>query len=397
MSLLVSVVIGSIGTLLIYLFGGEVAGFLNLRHYESELKLTILATATSGVMMVFLYFHYGLRRNNFQNFLQLLRSSLWVVISIAVSLFLVLTLEQLILVINLSMCCIILVAFPWNDLNVLLPLRFSKEAFLQLARYCIPLLPYFAGVWGIPLIVRSQLNIYGGAKDVAIFSVAYTLMEIVFMFVSTISNTLTPYFFSEIKDETKPAFFYNLMLKYSIVTIVLIIPFIFILRYDIILLVASPEYRVSGNYIPLLIFFPLVRVLVIVFEQYYLKVYKTFFLGVVYTLSILLCIGLTVILIPSYSIYGAIFSSLISYAFIAIVLGIKQKDLLDLAYLNFRILGILVLILWGSVFVLSFLDIDNIYKIILLGISALLALILLPVFNEQERQRIAKLLRFSKS
>lgn len=395
-SLFLTIVISLFFTVVTFFWSAEISMLLNLSSFTKELELIILATASTSIMMVFLYHHYGLGRNNFQNFLQFLRGSLWVILSILFSLYFSLSLIQIFVIINLTMALILLLAFPWRELNILLPIKIKRDALSRLLRYCLPLLPYFAGAWGIPLIVRTQLNIYDGAREVAIFSVAYTLMEIIFMFVSTISATISPYFFAELKSRSMPGLFYNIMLKYSIVCILLILPFIFLVRYDVIRLIASEKYLISGDYIPILIFFPLLRVLIIVFEQFCLKTSQTVYLGTIYTAGIFFSVSLSAILIPRYSIFGAIYTSLASYLLIFICLYVKQRKIIDYGYINLPALAKFTLVLWATVGALYILDFDNIYKIILLCVTSVFGLILLPILNTQEKNKILELFKIKK-
>ncbi len=391
-SILATAALSLLSVLIVTLFGHKIANALNLKDYYFELVLMIVGTGLTSIMTVLQYFHYGLSRNNLQNFLQFLRGSLWVVVSVVTGVLFGLSLVKILIIFNVCIAFVLLLSIPWRELYFLMPLVVSRQSVQELWKYCLPLLPYFAGVWGIPMIVRSQLNIYQGAKEVALFSVAYTLMEIVFMFVSTISNTLTPYFFSELKEDNKPGLFYNLMLKCSVVAILLILPFIFILRYDIILIVSSEKYLPAGDFIPLLIFFPLLRVLITVFEQYFLKVSKTLYLGITYIIGIVLCLILTIILIPLYSVYGAILASLIAYGLILILLSVKQMKLVDFAYQRIPAQLTLLGILWGMVYLLSFFEFSNFYKIFPLGICALISLFLVPIFDTRERKKFFSLL-----
>lgn len=391
-SILVTAALSSILTISTYIWGGSIASLFNLDTHVYELQLTIVGTSLTSIMIVCLYYHYGLGRNNFQNFLQFLRGSLWVAVAILASVFIDLSLLHILVIFNVSIAVVLLLAFPWSEWKVLVPPVINKESFLQLIRYCLPLLPYFAGAWGIPLIVRSQLNVILGAREVAIFTVAYTLMEIVFMFISTIVSTISPYFFAQ-TDADRPGLFYNIMLKYSIVCIVLIVPFILLLRYDIILLVASRKYLMSGDYVPILLFFPLLRILIIVFEQYCLKSAQTVYLGIVYTAGIVLSIVLSFALIPAYSILGAIYTSIAAYLAILLLLYIKQHKLIDFEYLNVVALTKLTAVLCGLSILLFFADFHNIIKVAILGIASVISLFLLPIFNEQEKNKITGLFK----
>lgn len=395
-SLLLTAGLGVLGVVITYFTKEQLADVLNLGIYKNELFQTVLLTALTAVMTIFLYFHYGLGHNNFQNFLQFLRGSLWVIICIAISLFMELTLTNIILVINVCMIFILLFSIPVKHLSNLFPIKFNALNFKELINYCVPLLPYFAGVWGIPMIIRTQLNIYEGAKDVALFSVCYTLMEIVFMFISTITATLSPYFFAEEKNNEKPGLLYNIMLKYSVLCILLIIPFIYISRYDLILLITSDKYLSAGHYIPLLIVFPLLRVIIVVFEQVYLKESKTIYLGVVYSIAMLLAFVLSVWLIPAYSIFGAIISSLVSYGLLFIFLFIKQRHKMDFTYLNFLALFKLCVLIGIVVFALGFVPIHSFIKWLPLALIMILGLYLLPIFSEQEKNKLLSFLKIKK-
>lgn len=391
-SLTITALISLLALIISIMFVDPICEALNLLSYKREFVLTILGTATTAIMTVFLFYHYGLGRNNFQNFLQFLRGSLWVIIAIAISFLLDLSLLQVFIMFNLSIFLIMLTAVPWKELSVLIarPITISLN---PLFKYCIPLLPYFAGVWGIPTIIRSQLNIHEGPKSVALFSVAYTLMEIVFMFISTITSTLSPHFFAEQENENKPAQLYNIMLKYSLLLIVLIVPFMYLTRFDLILLLTSEKYYEAGKYVPLLIAFPLLRILIIVFEQVYLKESKTVFLGLVYTIGMGLSYILSLVLVPKFSVLGGIYASLASYLFLFICLYIKQHQKIDFNYLRpVAIIGLTV-ILWVGVFVLDLFNIHSFIKAIPLAIIACLALFTLPIFDAFEKNKLLAILR----
>lgn len=392
-SVFITGLIGSIAVLITWFFKDGIAYELNLQGYSAELFQTVCLTASTSVMTIFLYYHYGKGRNNFQNFLQFLRGSLWIIVAIAFSFVMNLDLSTIFIVINVSMLFILLISVPFKQLNLLMPFHVSFTELKKLFRYCVPLLPYFAGVWGIPMLVRTQLNIYNGAREVALFSVAYTLMEIVFMFISTITATLSPYFFAEESEEGKPEKAYNIMLKYSILGIVMIIPFIEIARFDLIDLITSEEYRSAGEYMPLLMFFPLIRVMIIVFEQVYLKESKTMYLGIVYSLAMVLAFVLSLWLIPSYSVMGAIVSSLIAYLTVFLLLLIKQTHKIDPRIFNIKALLAFSLVVVSVTSALSFVPIHNFIKWLPLIVIMLLGLNYIPVLTSEEKQKILGFLK----
>ncbi len=385
--------IGSLAVVVTWFFKDAISYRLNLQGYSDVLFQTVCLTALTSLMTIFLYYHYGKGKNNFQNFLQFLRGSLWIIVAMAISYFINLNLPAIFVIINLCMLLILLFSIPFNQFDVLMPIQVTVSEVKKLLRYCIPLLPYFAGVWGIPMLVRTQLNIYNGAKDVALFSVAYTLMEIVFMFISTITATLSPYFFAEESEEGKPEKAYNIMLKYSILGIVMIIPFIEIARFELIDLITSEKYKSAGEYIPLLMFFPFIRVMIIVFEQVYLKESKTMYLGIVYTFAMLLAFGLSLWLIPSYSVMGAIISSLISYLVVFLLLLLKQTHKIDPRIFNFKALSTFTVVIALATLALTFLPIHNFIKWIPLSAVILLGLIYIPVLTSEEKQKLFAFLK----
>lgn len=392
-ALILTVLVSFIGTTLVFLFSASICQHLNISAYQTEFKLTVLATATTALTMVFLFYHYGLGRNNFQNLLQFLRGSLWVIVAIITSLFFDLTLAQVLIVFNLCIFGILLLAIPWKELPALLVHPLKGISFQPLFRYCLPLFPYFAGVWGIPTIIRSQLNIYEGPKTVALFNVGYTLMEIVFLFVSSITATLSPYFFASSGEENKPGQLYNIMLKYSVLLVLMIVPFVYITRFDIILLLTSEKYRQAGNYIPLLLFLPLLRMLILVFEQVYLKESKTFFLGSVHGLGMLLSFVLSTLLVPRFGIAGAIYSSLTSYLFLFICLYWKQRRQIDYTYQNLGAVSAFCVFVWAAVFFVNLFPLNSFIKAVLIAVVAVFSLMALPVFNQLEKRMFLSLFK----
>jgi O-antigen/teichoic acid export membrane protein len=392
-SIFVTVVICALMMAGTMMFLRPISTWLRLDGFGLAFELMISGTALTAIMIILTYYHYGQGKNNFQNLLQFLRASLWVVVAIIVSMFLDLNLVDILTVLNISMGVIILIAFPWKEVKFLFPAALTSSELSNLFRYSFPLLPYFAGTWGIPLIIRSQLNIYEGAKEVALFSVAYTLMEIVFLFISNIVSTISPYFFSTSPDVAKPSVFYNVMLKYAALATLLILPFIFVVRYEVITIVASDKYYVAGDYIPLLLIFPLLRILILVFEQYYLKSSQTLHLGILYTAGIFICVVLCFWLIPQYSIYGAVSASLASYTVILVFLYFKQRSMVDYQYLHLPALILLTIILWGCVLVMELIEIPPFLKILPLCVCAVGSLFLLPILDDREKRTITGFLK----
>lgn len=392
-SLGVTTIICTFGTVLAFVFSGQICTLLNISKLQTDFKLTILATDATAVATIFMFYHYGQGRNNFQNLLQFLRASLWVIVTVVASYFIGVTLRNVLLIFNFCIFAVLLLSIPWKELRFLVGIKSHSISFKPVLKYCIPLLPYFAGVWGIPTIIRSQLNIVEGPKIVALFNVSYTLIEIIFLFVSSITATLSPYFFASSKEKSYPDQLYNIMLKYSVVLVLLIVPFVYIGRFDIILLLTSEKYRQAGDYIPLLLFLPLLRMLILVFEQVYLKESKTIFLGSVHGLAILLSLLLSTFLIPRFGITGAIYSSLGSYLFLFISLYWKQRRQIDYTYQNLGAICAFVVLVWTTVLLTNFLPLNSFIKILLVGIVVGLGLLALPVFSRYEKQKFLSLLK----
>jgi O-antigen/teichoic acid export membrane protein len=133
-----------------------------------------------------------------------------------------------------------------------------------------------------------------------------------------------------------------------------------------------------------------------VFEQYFLKSAQTAYLGLIYIGGLLASFVFALVLIPGYSIYGAIYASLATYLLVFLCLVLKQKGMIDYGYIRIPAVIVLTVIMWASVYALEFLEISNWLKIIPLSVAAILCVSFLPVLNQQEKSKLLVLLKLKK-
>lgn len=389
-SVIVTSVVSVVFILITYLFTSEIAQELNIAAYQSEFFILVLSNFIVGLFTLGAFYIYGTGQNNYYNLLKFSKS-FWIILAIGYSLFYDLSIKAIIQIFLVASVIMLFLSIPYKYIPKL-RIRIRDLDFKPVLRYCLPLIPYFLGFWGMAMVVRLYINLHHGSKILALFSVVYTLLEIVFLLVSSISGTIAPYFYAGEDERTNKL--YNFMLKYSLLFIILTVPFIYILRSEIILFVTKKEYLDAIKYIPLLLILPFLRTFAAIFQQYCLKNNLTAYLGITYFSAIVFLFILSQVLIPTYAIYGAIIAILGTYLLITILLYIKQKSIID--HQQLKIKALIFFIVLGAVvtYLVELIPFNsNFWKILPLALGLGILLITLPLFSQQEKDAFQKILK----
>lgn len=299
----------------------------HLELYRQSMLLNFSSTFLMTILMHISFLRQGEMDNNRYNIIQFLRQVPWILASIV--LFFVagkIDIEVIFIIINISLLISISLSLRREDLKSLF--RWRSLSFSELFSYSLPLLPYYLGLWGIPMILRSSIGASLGYASLAVFSVSYTMIDIVFLFVSAISSTLTPYFFHQ-SDDFGEKYQYNRMLRVSCIGTLFALFAVMVFGDVMVLFLTSEKYKSAIGLLYILFPIAVIKIVSLNFEQLLLKKSMTRELGFVYLVSILATFFVSKIAIPEWGIAGALVSSFVPQLVIFLILFLYQRGMLD--------------------------------------------------------------------
>jgi O-antigen/teichoic acid export membrane protein len=184
----------------------------------------------------------------------------------------------------------------------------------DILNFTLPLIPFSLGMFVINLSDRLFIEYYMGLDSLGFYSVSYTLGMLVLLVAESFNKAWYPTFFKKMKDyKQNRRFIISVILGFS-VFLLTIPPILYLIsRYLIFPYFIDSSYITSLNFI-LGIGFSYV------FYGYYLILYpflawknKTKIMGAIFTIAAIINLILNGIMIPFYGLNGAIFSTIITY------------------------------------------------------------------------------------
>lgn len=354
-SLILNTVINFVIIFFCFLVPNTIQEILEIKGYWIPFIIIIITNFLYSSSTLFSYLHYGLGNIGFYSLIEFLKTSLWVIVSIS---FYVFSDSSDQIYVYYSIVAATFVPFLIGIVTYQPILQnITKTVFKQILVFCIPLFPYFLSIWGIALIVRSVINVNLGPSSLAIFAIAFGLLEVLTNVVSNFTTALLPKFYSNTSNNDSKKWI-NLSILLSILLLILLAPPIFIFKEIIIQVFASEKYLPSGKYIVFISIIPILKIITNNMLQVYLKESRTLYISVVYLLSLLFSYFSANILINVLFDIQAVFISLsLTYGIIFILLlpeflkytiGYKQY------YFNLLVLYLSILIITYTISELEF-------------------------------------------
>jgi O-antigen/teichoic acid export membrane protein len=377
-----SIIIAVVAALFFYLYSTIILNSINLKGYKDIFFLNALATFLMSFLMLISFVRMAELKNNTYNFIQLLRQVPWILVCLILYLtYGKISLFTIFVVINCSLLFSILISLKPADVKGLF--ANTELDFRGLFSYSMPLLPYYLGIWGIPMIIRTSIGTHLGFDTLAIFSVSYTMVDIIFLFVSSVTSILIPYFFSS-NDEADGKLLYNRLIKLSFLGTLCAVFSVLVFRKEIITIMTSDKYMLASNYIIYLFPLALIKIVSLCFEQYYLKTATTSKLGFIYLTAIVVTFVSAKLLIPQIGVWGAVITSLLPYLLIIMLLYPGQRKYIDLRMMGFdKLLFVSVFLTAIASIVLAF-NMHFAFRMMICFTALAISLVKFNLWDEQE-------------
>jgi len=192
---------------------------------------------------------------------------------------------------------------------------FDKKYIKNALKFSVPIMLVGAISWIITASDRYILGFFHGSVKVALYSYSYSLFSFVLTAGMIISSTLLPYIAEawNKKMKEKANFLFNASIKY---TLTLVLPAIFgllVMKKEIATMISGTKYLSALPIIPILMFFPLIHLVNIIYQQALLLKNKTRVIGLIYLIGLITNIILNFLLIPPFHFYGASIATILTY------------------------------------------------------------------------------------
>ncbi|MFC1558184.1 lipopolysaccharide biosynthesis protein [candidate division KSB1 bacterium] len=196
---------------------------------------------------------------------------------------------------------------------------FSLQVFKKMFRYGIPAVPAVVSITVLIMIDQYLIKYFGFFDKVGIYAAGYKIGMALMLIITGFKLAWFPFIFQTSKQKDAGKIFsrvftyFNIFLILFYLVICIYIPLVF--KY-----IFQPEYYESMYIIPII---GLGYIFYGCYEHFMVGAYlkdKTFYVALVFSVSAFANIGLNLILIPRYSLYGAATATVLSY-FILMVLG----------------------------------------------------------------------------
>lgn len=223
----------------------------------------------------------------------------------------------------ISVVVIVLILFP--SLIKMSTLKLNKEILKKLLIYGAPLVPASIAFWVITFSNRFFLTMFESLSSVGIYGVAIKFATVISLLTSSVQMAWRPYSMS-IKDNPNAKQIYStLFLLILIIGMTGLMGIATIIPYVMDFMIKDPAYAEASQYIAVLSLgsFLSFYYLIISIGLFFNK--KTGVISVYVGISAVISVILNIILIPLFSIWGAVAALIVSYLFVNVIIFIKSQ------------------------------------------------------------------------
>jgi len=315
---------------------GVLLGWLKLREYVPEFRIGLAIILCVTLIRLFTSYLTAKKHMITVNLIGLLSQSLWVLllagtfaITRELSLLSVMMWWFIGALITLLACGFMIrrefshvhEKTTWNPRVIVEGLIFS-----------LPLLVFVTGSWTIEIGNRYLLNGMLGSEAVGLFTLIYCLLGVIAQLGAVVAQTFFPYIASAWNQRKNYQLYLNASAKYSLMIIIPSMAGFIALRKEIVTLVSGAQYLGAANIIPWLLVYPLLSLLNYLLYQIILLRKRTVLIGVTYAIGAVLNIALNLLLIPKFGITGSAIATVVSYAFVFVVLAWDSRKSVNINY-----------------------------------------------------------------
>lgn len=314
---------------------GLVLGVLRLHGYLPELLLAVGIIIVNSLLRIFHAYLFAGQRIILMNILTCFQQTAWIV---AVGLWvlgtntLALRVVMTLFFLGTLVSGILGIGVLWRELRTFFRIGIQAACVRHALVFGIPLLVMTASAWAMDIGNRYLINYFLGKEQVALFSLAYSLLGVVFSLSALLPSTLYPYLAEAWNKKGNYQAFFNMAVKY---TLLIAVPSIFgfaVLRKEIVTLISGDAYLAAATVIPVLSFYPLAAAFNYLLGQLLLLRRKTAKLAGIYVIGGIVNIALNGLLIPRMGIVGAAWATLISYVLVFFILLWDLRRTLNVSF-----------------------------------------------------------------
>jgi O-antigen/teichoic acid export membrane protein len=315
---------------------GIILGLLKLKEYVPEFRIGLAIILCVTLVRLFASYLTAKKHIITVNIIWLLSQSLWVLLLLGffaitknISLISVMTWWFVGVLITFLVCGFMIrrefshihEKTAWNTRVIVEGLMFS-----------LPLLVFITGSWSIEIGNRYLLNGMLGSEAVGLFTLIYSLLGVIAQLGAVVAQTFFPYIASAWNQRKNFQLYLNASAKYSLMIIIPSMAGLLALRKEIVTLVSGTQYLEAANIIPWLLVYPLLSLLNYLLYQIILLRKRTVLIGITYAIGAVLNIALNLLLIPKFGITGSAIATVVSYAFVFVVLAWDSRKSVNINY-----------------------------------------------------------------
>ncbi len=308
---------------------GIILSWLRLTDYVPEFRIALAIILCITLIRLFTSYLTAKKHLVLVNLVFLMSQALWVLLLIgvfaitrAISLLSVMTLWFVGVLITLLFCGMLMRREFTHTHSMS---TWKQDVVYEGLLFSLPLLFFIASSWAIEVGNRYLLNSILGSEAVALFTLVYSLLGVVASLGTIVSQTFFPYIAAAWNQRKNYKVYLNASIKYSLIVVIPAIVGFLAMREQIVTLVSGDKYLEAANIIPGLLLYPLLALLNYILYQMLLLRRRTVLIGAAYVIGAIINIGLNLFLIPRFHMTGAAIATVISYAFVFVVLAVDAR------------------------------------------------------------------------
>lgn len=195
-------------------------------------------------------------------------------------------------------------------------------------KFSLPLVFFVAFVFIMDSSDRYIINYFLGKSEVAIYSLAISLVSMIITIPTIFQSVIQPYFAEKWNLKLNSSLLFNVMLKYSLLVTLPSIAGMFVLREEMVYLISGTNYSDAVPLVAILLSYPLFSVLMELFNKTLLLREMIKEMILIYLIGAGLNVALNLIFVPIFGAVAATYVKVISYLFILIaLLYLKPKEI----------------------------------------------------------------------
>ncbi len=223
--------------------------------------------------------------------------------------------------------------------------RFVRES-LPIA---LPILPHLLLALGLVVADRFILEYYRNLDEVGVYSVAYTFGMVMYLVTASISQAWSPLFYDVARNGPEGQRTLGRLFSGLSLLLVTIAIFGSLIAEDVVSHFLDKRYSSAGRLIPWIIAGYLFHALYSILQPSLFQVRRVGFLWVVSCVALVANLGLNLLWIPRWGMYGAAYATMAAYVIEAVLMYFYAQRVYPLAFSRIHLVAALAIfsgVLW---------------------------------------------------